>query len=1145
MALKKEQISLKKWSDQKWRTSDGSESKGKKRYLPDKAWDALSPQEKAATNRAKSAGNSKGEQFVAQPDKIADKTSKYRKMNEEVYVMPNNRSNVPGGNHLAAETVSKSEDINSEDLNESYLLLSESRASDIKGNGRLAKMAREYLEKYPTKFTFRANKHVETMERYLGKRVNDVIKLVIGGYYISTMDGPMWKGTAAVAFTDDKIFVAQKGLLFGTETVKSINRDKIDDVQITRGVIYGMFTIHARSEHLSIGVLHKNSLQEMQEFLEMYADSKIRIKTSSEPDLLSKQVVNESLLEAVANLGEDFFAVEVEKAPGEIHSDTIEADNEEDAITKTIEMLGVDVENIRHLQRINEERDESYKGDASKPKKKSEVDDIMDEFSQPKDLGGVIQQAINQSVEEGPMEDDEPEEPKEKYHPDRIVPQEEIDAEEAYKAEGEAYQQQRIAGMKGNTPFIDDYGGTEGKMWFRDPRTGQSFVKKRPIDPATGKIMSMVDYLKQPEWNEPDPEGAKDPVTGEPLVGKDGKPLLNSAPVGEEMYVLTEKLTRPHKGEKKQEFISRFMGTDLAKKEFKDNKQRVAVAYNQWERGRLRESLLREDVPSDESEEEWGRYIARKLKEGKLSLADLDDQYKRYKVDRIIPDEGEKKQTNEGFYTADQLVEAFSAAGLDTRKYTVEYLAEQLGMRRVENLNEDAAKEVLQKIWDGTKWVFKKIILPVGTGYLASRGVWDMVNNPQIPNMIGSAVSVIPAIAGVMKAGQNMQSDEIERLKKEALTQKVRTDTTMDNLDAISTAMSKFQKPQQQISQQIPVQPTVYKPLSVLTAEDGDKKEKLGLEESVTLSFEELNRLLESLNLDTSKYTVDYLAEKLGFQQINEGKWLNKFGKMIVPTLALTGALHLGANANDMYRKFDAQQSHNNITQYVQDNPGIYSLSSSGNFVPGQAGNSQLVLQPGSALDVNSQQYEELSQEEKDELWDKYDSGNELFAKYSQKENAAKDAATSAAAANTAASALYGPMALAGAAKIAGDKAEKKNKEKENEFAPTPDLTNESQLFFLTEKAAILKRYGVDGFNEPKRTPGHKTKSHLVVAKKGEKVKVVRFGAQGAKGSPRKEGESESYRKRREGFVARHKAQNPSGMKDKFSALYWANKVKW
>jgi hypothetical protein len=76
--MKKPQQSLKKWTEQKWRTSDGSPSKGKKRYLPDAAWSALSPAEKAATNRAKAKGNKAGKQFVKQPKKIANKTSKYR-----------------------------------------------------------------------------------------------------------------------------------------------------------------------------------------------------------------------------------------------------------------------------------------------------------------------------------------------------------------------------------------------------------------------------------------------------------------------------------------------------------------------------------------------------------------------------------------------------------------------------------------------------------------------------------------------------------------------------------------------------------------------------------------------------------------------------------------------------------------------------------------------------------------------------------------------------------------------------------------------------------------------------------------------------------------------------------------------------------
>jgi len=91
-------------------------------------------------------------------------------------------------------------------------------------------------------------------------------------------------------------------------------------------------------------------------------------------------------------------------------------------------------------------------------------------------------------------------------------------------------------------------------------------------------------------------------------------------------------------------------------------------------------------------------------------------------------------------------------------------------------------------------------------------------------------------------------------------------------------------------------------------------------------------------------------------------------------------------------------------------------------------------------------------------------------------------------------------------------------------------------------KDGILKRVGVSGFNKPKRTPSHPTKSHVVVAKSGDQTKTIRFGQQGVSGSPKKSGESESYRKRRESFKSRH-AKNIS--KGKMSAAYWADKVKW
>lgn len=78
MKLKKSQKSLKGWTKQEWTTSDGKPSKGKKRYLPKAAWNALTAAEKAATNRAKAKGKKKGKQFVAQPKAVAEKTKRFR-----------------------------------------------------------------------------------------------------------------------------------------------------------------------------------------------------------------------------------------------------------------------------------------------------------------------------------------------------------------------------------------------------------------------------------------------------------------------------------------------------------------------------------------------------------------------------------------------------------------------------------------------------------------------------------------------------------------------------------------------------------------------------------------------------------------------------------------------------------------------------------------------------------------------------------------------------------------------------------------------------------------------------------------------------------------------------------------------------------
>jgi hypothetical protein len=81
-----------------------------------------------------------------------------------------------------------------------------------------------------------------------------------------------------------------------------------------------------------------------------------------------------------------------------------------------------------------------------------------------------------------------------------------------------------------------------------------------------------------------------------------------------------------------------------------------------------------------------------------------------------------------------------------------------------------------------------------------------------------------------------------------------------------------------------------------------------------------------------------------------------------------------------------------------------------------------------------------------------------------------------------------------------------------------------------------------EGYNKPKRTPKHPTKSHVVLAKEGDQVKLIRFGQQGVSGSPKKASESEADRKRREAFKARHAANIKKG---KMSAAYWANREKW
>jgi hypothetical protein len=94
----------------------------------------------------------------------------------------------------------------------------------------------------------------------------------------------------------------------------------------------------------------------------------------------------------------------------------------------------------------------------------------------------------------------------------------------------------------------------------------------------------------------------------------------------------------------------------------------------------------------------------------------------------------------------------------------------------------------------------------------------------------------------------------------------------------------------------------------------------------------------------------------------------------------------------------------------------------------------------------------------------------------------------------------------------------------------------------IKDAAKIFERIDVAGYNKPRRTPSHPTKSHVVVAKEGDQVKTIRFGQQGVSGSPAREGESAADKARRKSFKARH-AKNIA--KGKMSAAFWSSKTKW
>ena len=123
--------------------------------------------------------------------------------------------------------------------------------------------------------------------------------------------------------------------------------------------------------------------------------------------------------------------------------------------------------------------------------------------------------------------------------------------------------------------------------------------------------------------------------------------------------------------------------------------------------------------------------------------------------------------------------------------------------------------------------------------------------------------------------------------------------------------------------------------------------------------------------------------------------------------------------------------------------------------------------------------------------------------------------------------------------------AKRKAKSSGKQHSPQPKKIAEKTAKFRMAKGgkadSRLKRAGVSGYNKPKRTPNHPTKSHVVVAKSGSTIKTIRFGQQGVSGAG-KSPKSKSEKARRISFKARHAKNIAKGV---LSAAYWANKVKW
>jgi hypothetical protein len=230
--------------------------------------------------------------------------------------------------------------------------------------------------------------------------------------------------------------------------------------------------------------------------------------------------------------------------------------------------------------------------------------------------------------------------------------------------------------------------------------------------------------------------------------------------------------------------------------------------------------------------------------------------------------------------------------------------------------------------------------------------------------------------------------------------------------------------------------------------------EKIAKDAVINESYtdEDLLKLFENLNFDLNKYTLKYLAEESGFVMLGEGKWGKMLGKAVLPTLALTGALTFGANANSLYRDLDSNISRRNLISHIERNPESFNIRRIDSDDDGKISSKEMQSYIN-GFGVNSLPEKKIGME--GNVRDKYIEGGDIFYTARAKQRAAEKAKETAGKVNSAITTAATPLMAASAAKIAADSKEKK--ELKLEIARKKEREKQGKKFVLQPKNIAKK----------------------------------------------------------------------------------------